>query len=180
MAKGVRRSPSRLKTPGARVGTKKRDMRWEVDGEVYDSRFEYEVLQGLTKAGLNVRRTNDSDSIPYTRPVRNGVCSDCGSNCVASAHSYTPDAYVSSGKGQPDPGSEVQPAAYYLEVKGYMRADRRSLLRALRKARPDVDLRFIIQRDYRVTKSLSLAAWIVKYLKCPVIVWNGSVPHSWA
>jgi hypothetical protein len=164
-------------------------MRWMVDGTEYDSRFEYEVLTALSKQGnVNVRRTSEHDSIPYTRVVRQGVCSKCGSDCVVSTHSYTADAYVSAiadAKGGDNAGGSGQPASaveapgYYAEVKGYLRADRRSLLRALRKARPDVDLRFIVQRDYRVTKSLYLTEWIRKYLKCPVVVYKPGVPISW-
>jgi hypothetical protein len=160
--------------PGKRVGTKRRDMRWLApDGTEWDSKFEYEVFLTYQKAGLNVRRTTEQDSLLFTRPVRNGTCAICGSCEVASRHRYTPDLHV--GAEDDRERSSVQTASHYEEVKGYLRADQRSLLRALRKAKPDVDLRAVVQRDYKVGKG-TVCQWFRKYLKMPCVVWNGEVP----
>src|SRR5690348_8060904 len=87
------------KIPGHRVGTKRRDMRWQDEsGEVWDSRFEYEVYRGYKAAGLSIRRCTEADSIRYTRQVRNGVCRKCNSNSVVTEHTYTPDFFISADK----------------------------------------------------------------------------------
>lgn len=180
MAKRLRKPP-RPVTPGVRVGTKRRDMRWQAEGQEWDSRLEYEVFRVYRDAGYNIRRCTAEDSVRYTRPVRNGVCNACGAVSVDSVHSYTADFFVFAGpkaEGGQSAAADaaVASAGHYLEVKGYLRADRRSLLRALRKARPDVDLRLIAQRDYRVTKTATLTQWARRYLRCPAILWNGGVP----
>lgn len=180
MAKRVRK-PAAPVTPGQRVGTKRRDMRWEAEGQTWDSRLEYEVYRVYRDAGYDIRRCTEQDSVRYTRPVRNGLCNGCGSNEVDSVHSYTADFFVSANQkatGQQPSGNAtpVAAAGHYLEVKGYLRADRRSLLRALRKARPDVDMRLIAQRDYKVTRTATLTQWARKYLRCPSALWTGAVP----
>jgi len=159
-------------------------MRWEApDGSVWASRFEYEVYRGLKESGVAVRRTDEQDRLFYSRPIRKGTCAACGSSNVVSRHSYCPDLFVSTQ--QPDERRSGQSAAvpaagYYIEAKGFFRADRRSLLRSLRKARPDVDLRLVVQRDYRITKrGLSLVQWIRKYLKCPVAIWTTGGGLTW-
>lgn len=154
-------------------------MRWLApDGTVWASRFEYGVFLGYKAAGYEVRKCGAEDSVSYQRSVRNGVCGECGSARVATAHSYTPDLSVDpKDGGQRKPVGDVGP--YVVECKGYLRGDRRSLLRALRKARPDMPLRLIVQRDYPVTKSLSIVEWARKFLKLPVAVWTGE-PPAWS
>lgn len=160
--------------PGQKVGTKRRDMRWLApDGVEWDSRFEYEVFLAHQKAGLNVRRTTEQDTLSFTRPVRNGTCTNCGSCEVASRHRYTPDLHVDTEDNREHSGLET--TGYAIETKGYLRADQRSLLRALRKARPDSDLRAIVQRDYKVGKG-TVCEWFRKFLKMPCVVWAGEVP----
>jgi hypothetical protein len=149
-------------------------MRWMApDGTEWDSKFEYEVFLTYQKAGLNVRRTTEQDSLLYTRAVRNGACTKCGSCEVVSRHSYTPDLHVSAEDNREQGG--LQATSHYEEVKGYLRAEQRSLLRALRKARPDVDLRAVVQKDYKVGKG-TVCQWFRKYLKMPCVVWTGEVP----
>jgi hypothetical protein len=164
-----------LKIAGSRIGTKHRDMRWKSpDGEVWASRFEYSVFFTLKEKGFNVRRTNaEQDRMAYTAPVRNGVCEACASTAVVTNHFYTPDLFVSQGD------QSGGPAGYYIEAKGYLRAPQRSLIRAFRKARPDVDLRFVVQSDYKVGKS-TVSGWITRYLRSKVHVWNGNLPGSWS
>lgn len=142
-------------------------MRWQApDGVVWASRFEYEVFlyfQELTNG--RARRTEESDSLRYTTPVVGGICTVCDSRAVAQERTYTPDIYIL-------PDDEGQSNGYYIEAKGYLRADRRSLLRAVRKARPDVDLRLVVYRDYKVTAKHTLVSWAKQYLKLPVMVWK--------
>lgn len=172
-AKAVR--PGKCTAPGKKVGTKRRDMRWLApDGTEWDSCFEYEVFLAYQKAGINVRRTTEQDSLFFSRPVRNGVCEKCGACDVVSRHRYTPDLHASAEDNRERGGLEAP--GYLIETKGYLRAEQRSLLRALRKARPDVDLRAIVQRDYKVGKG-TICAWFRKYLKMPCVVWQGEVPE---
>lgn len=148
-------------------------MRWlDPHGNVWASRFEYAVYEALRAHERNVRRAGVEDRVAYTAPVTGGRCTDCGSSQVLTDRTYTPDICVLSG----GPAGEVH---YCLEVKGFIRADRRSLLRALCKARPDIDLRFLVQRDYRVTAKCTITEWIRKYLKRPVAVWTGDLPKDW-
>lgn len=161
-------------TPGERTGTKRRDTRWTApDQSVWASRFEYEVYLALKAQGYEVRKTTEKDSLRYTHPVRNGRCLQCGSGRVVSEHSYTPDLFVSTGRA-----ADNQPSGYYLEVKGYLRAPRRALLRSFHKARPDIDIRFIAQRDYAVGAT-TLTGWAKKFLKSPVHIWDGKLPAEW-
>lgn len=184
MARGVSKpraakgSRSRIEVPGRHIGTKRRDMRWEApDGEIWDSRFEYEVYLGHKALGLSVRRTGEQDDLLYTHAIRNGSCPACGSSKVVSKHSFRPDLLVDSEVSPERRNGQlptVPASGYYIEAKGFFRADRRSLLRSFRKARPDVDLRFVLQRDFRVTAKLTIVEWIRKFLKCPVGLWTGS------
>lgn len=170
-------SASPVKVAGARVTSKKRDMRWVAsDGVVWASRFEYEVYDGLRRAGLNVRKTTEQDSIRYTHVVRQGACTVCGSDKVVTNRSYTPDLFVSSGSATDADNA----GGYYIEAKGYLRGPQRSLLRSVRKERPDVDLRLVVQRDYKVGKS-TLVGWATKYLKVKTHVWTkeGKLPNDW-
>lgn len=164
-------------TPGKRVGTKRRDMRWLApDGVIWDSKFECEVFNAYGRAGIKVRKTDESDSVAYTRPVRNGLCTQCSAREVVSEHTYTPDLHAVPEKAGTASLDNEQP--YYLEAKGYLRAERRSLLRALCKARPDLRLRLLVQRDYKVTAKLTISEWARKYLRIPVAVWTGK-PPTW-
>jgi hypothetical protein len=123
----------------------------------------------LKQHGHNVVRCGPQDSIRYTSSIRQGVCSSCGSADVHQEHTYTPDLLVVPRRNG---------ARYYIETKGYIRAEERSLLRAARRANLSCDLRVVAQRDYRVGKGTFLS-WCTKYLKAPVHVWNGDIPESW-
>jgi len=96
---------------------------------------------------------------------------DCQSCEVAQRRTYTPDLFLTrADSGLP---------GYYIEAKGYIRGPRRSLLRAFRATRPEIALRLIVQKDYNVTKNMTIVQWAQKYLKVPVIVWTGDLPNDW-
>lgn len=174
-AKLVVRRPKKAKAPvieGSRVGTKKSDTRWLApDNTVWASRFEYAVYSKLKELGYDVRKTTEQDRMAYTSPVKNGRCRRCSSDCVVTERTYTPDLFVV-------PRGEPQSAGYYLEAKGYLRAERRTLLRSFRKTGPACDLRLVVQRDYNVGKS-TLVGWAIRLLKVPVTVWSGDLPETW-
>jgi hypothetical protein len=153
---------------GERVGSKKRDMRWKApDGEIWASRFEYEVYCGFVSSGLAVRRARSpQDSFSYDDPVRSARCVECGGGRVVKTRKYTPDLFVRTA---PSGVAAREAEGYYVEAKGFIRPGSRRVLRSFRAARPDVDLRIVVQRDYKVTRSMTLTQWIARYLKCPVI-----------
>ena len=157
---------------GHRVGTKKRDMRWQSpDGVIWGSRFEYEAYLDLKNQGVNVRKTTEEDTFEYAEHIGSGRCLSCGSTSVIKPRTYTPD--IVANPDRPD-------RRYYVEAKGYLRAESRSLIRAFHNSRPDVPLRFIIQRDYRVSTTLSFVQWIERYLKgVKVHVYGHKLPEDW-
>jgi hypothetical protein len=159
--------------PGQRVGTKKTDTRWQApDGTVWASRFEFAVFTKLKEAGYNVRKTTEQDRFAYTSPVKGGKCTVCASHDVVTERTYTPDLFVvPAGAASDDEG-------YFIEAKGYLRSERRALLRSFRKTGPRIDLRLVVQRDYKVGKS-TLVGWATRLLKVPVHVWNGDLPNEW-
>lgn len=118
----------------------------------------------MQSAGLPVSKADESHTVSYTSSFPHGYCGDCKSDNVIQDRTFTPDLVL--------PG-------YVIEAKGYLRADRRKLLRDMRKCLPDYPLRFILERDYKATAKLKLSEWIAKYLKCPVIVWKGELPSDW-
>lgn len=77
--------------------------------------------------------------LDYTKPHNNAVCSECGSEEVSTNHRYLPDFYL------PDYG-------FYIETKGrFLGSDRRKHT-AFKKCNPDVDIRFVFQRDDYLTR----------------------------
>lgn len=162
------------KIAGKRVGTKRSDKRWQSpDGQIWDSQFEYIVYTAYKASGYAIRRCTPSDTIPYIVPVRSGTCLACGATEVGKQRKYTPDFHVTPKD------SERKTVSYYIETKGYLRPPERALLRALCKTQPDISLRLIFQRNYRVSKPTyntdgSVMTWAQKFLKSwPASVWTG-------
>lgn len=87
---------------------------------------------------------------------------------------YTPDLFVIPEGGRERDG-------YYIEAKGYFRAEKRKLFRCMRNDRPDIDLRVILEANHWVTKGKSkLTDYFARYLKTtPVHVWDGGIPGDW-
>jgi hypothetical protein len=176
--------PRKAVIAGKRVGTKSRDTRWLAeDGTIWASRFEYAVYSTLKDKGYDVRKTCEQDRMAYASVVANGRCRGCDSTDVVAERHYTPDLFVVPKRSRPGSGVEdpTRPGTwgYYLEAKGYLRAERRTLLRAFRKTGPSCDLRLVVQRDYPVGKS-TLTGWANRLLKVPVTVWDGKeLPEDW-
>lgn len=165
-----RKKTAKLITPGQRTGKKKSDFRWTAeDGTIWGSRFEFEIFSTLQAQGYAVRKTDPQDSMGYTSRVVGGVCTQCHSGQVVQEHTYTPDLFVDTSNKPGRPDANVSPG-YYIEAKGNLLPRRRSLLRAFRKAQPNVDLRFILQNRGRAGKR-SLLEWVQTFLKVPVSVW---------
>lgn len=167
--------------PG-RIGTKRSDWRFRApDGSEWDSKFEWQVFDALTKQGHRIRRCERglADSVPYTQRILNAACGACGSDAVGKRRSYTADFLHDPERKESQ--RETDDGRFLVELKGYLRADERGLLRALCKARPDLRLVFIFQRDFTVSRRSGLKAtdWVEKYLKKPAIVWKGKIPNEW-
>lgn len=162
---------------GSKIGFKRSDFRFRAeDGSEWDSKFEAQVYFTLLGQGYRVRRTTKQDSMAYKSTTRGGICLQCSSRDVAQERIYTPDLFVDTSDGLERQQNE--PSGYYIESKGFVSQQRRSLLRAFRKARPDVDLRLVFQRNYRVGKG-TVVEWAERYLKAKAIVWTGTLPESW-
>lgn len=168
------------KQSGHKVGTKRRDMRWiDEHGEVWASKFESLVYEAGKRANLKIKKCDKggSDTVSYRSQILHGVCQSCQGTDISQERRYTPDLCVIQ---DPEEGSAGRPNKYYVEVKGYTRGPQRALLRSLCKAAPIADLRFVLQSDYKVTRSLTFGGWIDKYLKCKWAVWDGSTfPTKW-
>jgi len=159
-----------------RVGSKRSDRRWEDEtGEVWASKFEWEVFDTLSRSGRNVRRCTSSDTISYTESRPNVSCLDCGGSNCAQNRTYTPDLFLLPQAATSD--SE----GYYIEVKGYFRDEKRKLFRCLRKARPDIDLRVIFASNHWVNRPRSrLSDYFTRYIKnTPFCFWDGDIPEEW-
>ena len=162
-------------TSGIRIGTKPRDMRWKsADGQEWASEFEWKVYDAYRTAKAPVRRTNKADSLSYALPVNRATCATCGGTEINQlGRHYTPDLFYDAGDG----GSSGD--SYFIEVKGYLRAPQRTLLRAFCKARKDTNLRFIYQRNFHVSKSTTIGEWTSRFLKRPWAIWNGKPVEKW-
>jgi hypothetical protein len=164
--------------PG-RIGTKKSDRRFRApDGSEWDSRFEWQVYDALVRAGHSVERCEKGGrySVSYIQRLNGAACGACGSTEVGKQRRYTPDLFHHADGGN---SAAEGDRGYRIELKGYLRSEERSLLRALCKARPDLDLRFIFQRNWLVSRKsgLTVIDWTRKFLKKPCAVWNGKLPE---
>jgi hypothetical protein len=165
------------------MGKSSKDHRWlSPNGEEWDSRFEFQVYESIHNSGqAPVRRCTkdkrkESDTLVYTMPVRDASCDACKSTEVSKRRTYTPDLYSPDAYGRDD--RVYSHAGFYIEIKGYLRADQRALLRAFCKARPDIDLRIVFQRDFKVGSGTA-TSWVSKYLKRPCCIWKGRLPEEW-
>lgn len=158
----------------SRVGRKRSDRRWKSpDGEVWASKFEWQVYEHLRASGADVRKCDSSDSITYTEPKPRVRCMACGSKQCVQERIYTPDLHIISEAGQP--------GGIYVEVKGYFRGEKRALFRHMRKSRPDIDLRVVLEANTWVTKGKTrLTDYFARYLKdTPVVVGIKNIPEEW-
>lgn len=156
-------------------------MRWLTpDGQQWASRFEATVFDGVSKqlGEGRVRRCTEQDQMGYTRVVPRSECAKCGSSTVVQRRKITTDFLVVPAQVSSGPDKQ---GGYFIEVKGFVRANRRALFRDFIKCYPNLDLRFVLERDYVISKAsgLTLGGWITKYLKRPWCVWRGQLPAEW-
>lgn len=111
--------------------------------------FEPVIYRELKNAKVKV--TYEEDRLPYV-----------------THHSYVPDFKVSTLSG----------SVFYLEVKGYFRTADQVKMRAVKQANPDLDIRFVFQRDNKLNKhsKMTYSLWAAKYgFPCSI----GTVPLEW-
>lgn len=146
---------------GRRKGQKRSDRRWIAeDGSEWDSKFEWSVFEGLRSNGYRVRRCNESDSIAYHSPVKQGRCLECGSSSVVQERTYTADLYVVEGTAE-DPGCK-----YLIECKGYFPSPKRSLFRALSAGLQGTGLRIVFESNQRLRGTkMTPVEYIQRYCK---------------
>lgn len=160
----------------SRVGNRRSDRRWkDPEGNIWPSKFEWEVYDTLLRSGVNVRRCDKSDTITYYQPKPNVECLDCGSSRCSQTRTYTPDLHITTEGG----GGHSH--GYYIEVKGYFREEKRRLFRCLRQSRKDIDIRCVFASDHWVKKGKTrLSDYFSKYVKnTPFCFWNGDIPGDW-
>jgi len=130
-----------------KIGFKRSDRRYRSDdGQEWDSRFEWQVWDGLRSAGYDVRRATEDDSIGYHTQVKQGRCLECGSVSVLQDRIYTPDLYVAGLKGK----RASSGSSYYVECKGYFPADKRNLFRSVANQATGIDLRIVFPKEIRL------------------------------
>lgn len=127
-------------------------------GRKWDSKFEWRIVKWLEDRGISY--DPQPRSFDYTTPVRSGQCLDCQGTRIAKKRVYTPDLHIH--------GTD-----FYVEAKGYMRADRRSQLQTFMRTRRDVPVRFVFQanRDLPLLRTPDYLTW-ADYYKCKALVWS--------
>lgn len=154
-----------------KVGRKFSDRRFQSDdGQLWDSRFEWVVWDGLTRSGYRIRRCDEGDSINYNTKVAKGRCLECKGVDIVQERVYTPDLFVVGRKGE----RSAVGGGYYVELKGYFPAEKRSLLCSVANQATGVDLRVVFQRvsPLKGTKTTNVE-YMKKYCKNTLIgVWN--------
>lgn len=157
-----------------RKGSKRNDRRWLAeDGQEWASEFEYRVFEALRSAGHRVRKCGEGDSISYTESKRNTVCLECGSSQCVQYRTYTPDIFCV-------PKRLPESKGFYIEVKGYFRAEKRRLFQSMRASNPNCDLRVIFQSNFKATKTMRISQYFDRYLKTtPYHIWDGDLPGEW-
>ena len=121
------------------------------------SNFEETVAKQLRRKKIRYRY--EADEIEYIHPVVNGQCADCGSVHVGKTRRYTPDYSL--------PDSPT----IFLEAKGRFTSVDRSKHIAIKRSRPDIEIRFVFMQDKYLTKAKKhrYTDWCkLKGIKCAV------------
>lgn len=72
----------------------------------------------------------------YVRPVRGARCDKCDAKSCSVLRKYTPDLRI---------------AGFYVEIKGKFTGENRAKMEDFLRGHPEVDLRFLFQRDNWLT-----------------------------
>lgn len=139
-------------------------------GDIWDSRFEWQVYVGLRDLGYDVRRCDQRDTLSYSVPVQSGFCLECYGHHTVQRRTYTPDLYVAADDNERR--EEVGEAGYFVECKGYIRPQDRKILINLAKGKPRPSVRVMFQQDIKMTPKRRAVEYMTEYVKLPAALWN--------
>jgi hypothetical protein len=170
----AKRIPKAKKVPlaGKRVGAKRSDLRWEAEGEIWASPFEYKVYDHLRANGRTIRRADERDKLTYNTPVKQGRCTQCNSCSIVQERTYTPDLVVVQGERREEAIGRV----YFIETKGYFDGPKRNLFRQVKSQHTSIDLRLLASSDHWVTKGKTRLSDWAKRFKIPFALWKDGMP----
>jgi len=103
----------------------------------YRSGLERRVCNNLRNR--RVKFSYEPYKLDYTKEVKQGLCPNCGSKVMLKCHQYTPDIVLDNG--------------VHVEIKGKFTGEMRTKMVAVQECNPDVDIRFLFQRDGWCTKN---------------------------
>lgn len=103
----------------------------------YRSKKEEELAEWLTNHGVEFQY--ESVKFSYTKNVRKGECSQCGSQKVVVRSTYTPDFLLSNG--------------IIIEYKGRLTTSDRTKLLAVSKSNPGIKLKLLFGADNKLAKN---------------------------
>lgn len=108
--------------------------------QVYASGLEEKVIKDLEERGI--RYEYEPEEIEYEKSIHRAHCKRCGrgDGCVQFRR-YVPDLRIN-----------VEGQSFLVEIKGKFTAENRGRMEAVRKTHPDLDLRFLFQRDNWLTR----------------------------
>ena len=104
----------------------------------YRSGFELGISRNLDKRGIPYEY--ETLVLSYKRKVRSAHCGKCESKEVYSNHHYTPDFILNSG-------------TLIIEAKGKLDSACRSKMIEVKRANPDLDIRFLFMSDNKLNKN---------------------------
>lgn len=103
----------------------------------YRSGLEERVCNNLRNRGVKFQY--EPYQLDYTKEVKQGYCPECGSKVMLKCHQYTPDV--------------VLPGGVHVEIKGKFDGAMRTKMIAVQESNPEVDIRFLFQRNGWCTKN---------------------------
>lgn len=131
-------------------------------GPIHASKFEDTIIQDLKDRGIEYEY--EPETFPYERGVRGAYCVQCGGKVVRVKRKYTPDLKLGS---------------VWVEAKGKFTPENRSKMEDFLEGHPEIDLRFLFQRDNWLTgkHKSKYSDWCEKLgVKYAV---GDSVPEEW-
>lgn len=128
------------------------------------SGFERKVLENLDARGVYYEY--EPYSYNWFERIPRALCGECGAVAYAERW-YTPDVHL---------GAEV-----FVEVKGKFTAKDRKIALGVREAHPEVEIRFLFQRDNTLSKASSTrySGWCSANGFLHRVNSDGVIPEEW-
>jgi hypothetical protein len=114
---------------------------WTIVGVPYTFRSELEVDIAYQLLDWGGEWSYETDYVSYQQRVT-GICNDCGSINVMRRRTYNPDFCVWLSSNQ----------FFYIETKGRLTQEDRSKMIAFKSDNPDLDVRFVFEKDGYLNK----------------------------